>query len=258
MKKIVLIALVLFLGVGVSAQTVGLRFGYNMSGLRIDDTFADYLEMMDINGKLTNGVNIGLVLERPINAKVDMHVELNYAQKGSAYDMYANTANSGTLGHGETNLNYFELPIMAKIKFGPAYVAVGPHIGYLLGAQEINYKDNPTAIAGLVSAYGMTETAAEAAVLGSMQAAGQNITSLRDDEFFDMEMDNFNRFDFGGQFTVGAQVPVGPVKVFAEARATVALTNWEATPSFEAAGFEYKKNLAFTFAIGILLNKQSK
>ena len=81
MKKIVLIALVLFLGVGVSAQTVGLRFGYNMSGLRIDDNFADYLEMMDINGKLTNGVNIGLVLERPINPKVDMHIELNLLKK---------------------------------------------------------------------------------------------------------------------------------------------------------------------------------
>ncbi|MCD6178350.1 MAG: PorT family protein [Bacteroidales bacterium] len=258
MKKIVLIAFVLFLGLGVSAQTVGLRFGYNMSGLRIDDNFADYLDMMDINGKLTNGVNIGLVLERPINPKVDMHIELNFAQKGSAYDMYANTANSGTLGHGQTNLNYFELPIMAKIKFGPAYVAIGPHIGYLLGAQEINYKDNPTAVAGLMSAYDMTQEAAEAAVLASMQAAGQNITSLRDDEFYDMEMDNFNRFDFGGQFTVGAQVPVGPVKVFAEARATVALTNWEATPSFEAAGFDYKKNMAFTFAVGVLLNKHSK
>lgn len=244
MKKIVLIALVLFLGVGVSAQTVGLRFGYNMSGLRIDDTFADYLEMMDINGKLTNGVNIGLVLERPINAKVDMHVELNFAQKGSAYDMYANTANSGTSGHGQTNLNYFELPIMAKIKFGPAYVAVGPHIGYLLSAQEINFKENANLVAMLGS---------EAAAAGAL-----GVSSLANDEFFDMEMDNFNRFDFGGQFTVGAQVPVGPVKVFAEARATVALTNWEATPSFETAGFEYKKNMAFTFAVGILLNKPSK
>jgi len=70
-------------------------------------------------------------------------------------------------------------------------------------------------------------------------------------------MDNFNRFDFGGQLSLGAQVPVGPVKLFAEARATVAFTNWEATPSFVEA-FEYKKNMAFTFAVGILLNKHSK
>jgi len=257
MKKIVLIAFVLFLGVGVSAQTVGLRFGYNMSGLRIDNTFADYLDMMDIQGKLTDGINIGLVFERPIKPKIDLHVELNFAQKGSAYDMYANEANQGTSGHGQTNLNYFELPLMAKIKFGPAYVAIGPHIGYLLGAQEINYKTNEAGIAAAVGA-GMTTEAAEAYILSLLQAGGQNITSLRDDEFYDMDMDNINRFDFGGQFTVGAQVPVGPVKVFGEARATVALTNWEASSSFEAAGFEYKKNMAFTFAVGVLFNKPSK
>ncbi len=247
MKKIVLIALVLFLGFGVSAQTVGLRFGYNMSGLRIDDNFADYLEMMDMNGKLTDGVNIGLVLERPINPKVDLHVELNFAQKGSALDMYANEANHGTSGHLQFNLNYFELPIMAKIKFGPAYVAVGPHIGYLLNAQQINFKENTALVAALGEA-------------GAATALG--VTSLANDEFVDMEMDNFNRFDFGGQFSLGAQVPVGPVKIFAEARATVAFTNWETWNTMQPAAtdneFDYKKNMAFTFAVGVLLNKSKK
>lgn len=247
MKKLVLIAFVLFLGLGVSAQTIGLRFGYNMSGLRIDDNFSNYLDENDINGKLTDGVNIGLVLERPINPKVDMHVELNFAQKGSAFDMYANEANHGTSGYGQTNLNYFELPIMAKIKFGPAYLAIGPHIGYLLGAQEINYKEN----AALVTAYG---EAGAAAALG--------VSSLKNDEFIDMDMDNFNRFDFGGQFSLGAQVPAGPVKIFAEARATVAFTNWETwntmQPKATDLEFDYKKNMAFTFAVGVLFNKPHK
>ena len=42
MKKIVLVIFALFLGFGVNAQTFGLRAGYNMSGLRIDDLFADH------------------------------------------------------------------------------------------------------------------------------------------------------------------------------------------------------------------------
>jgi len=247
MKKIVLIAFVLFLGVGVSAQTVGLRFGYNMSGLRIDDNFSDYLDMKGVEGKLTNGVNIGLVFERPIKSNIDMHVELNFAQKGSAYDLYPNEVNHGTSGHGQTNLNYFELPIMAKIKFGPAYVAIGPHIGYLLNAQEIKYREN----ANLVAVYGEA---------GAAQALG--VSSLANDEYFDTDMDDFNRFDFGGQFSLGAQVPVGPVKIFAEARATVALTNWETWNTYgadeETYNLDYKKNMAFTFAIGVLLNKPSK
>lgn len=247
MKKSLLIALVLFLGVGVSAQTIGLRFGYNMSGLQIDDNFSDYLDERGIEGKLTDGINIGLVFEKAIKPKLDFHAELNFSQKGSAYDMYANELNNGTSGHGQTNLNYLELPIMAKVKFGPAYLALGPHIGYLLNAQEIKYREN----AQLVSALG------EAGAAGAL-----GVASMQDDEFFDADMDDFNRFDFGGQFSLGGQVPAGKVKIFAEARATVALTNWETWNTYgndeETYNLDYKKNMAFTFAVGVLFNKPNK
>jgi hypothetical protein len=247
MKKLVLITFVFFLAIGVNAQSFGLRFGYTMSGLRIDDNFADYLDVRGVEGKLTDGVNIGLVFEKAIKPKIDLHAELNFAQKGSAYDMYANEANHGTSGYGQTNLNYFELPIMAKIKFGPAYFAVGPHIGYLIGAQEIKYRENDL----LVAAYG--ETAAAAAL---------GVTSLQDTEFFDSDLENFNRFDFGGQFSLGGQAPVGKVKIFAEARATVAFTNWETWNTYgtdqETYNLDYKKNMAFTFAVGVLFNKPQK
>lgn len=87
-----------------------------MSGSRINNNFADHLDLVDKEGKLTNGINIGLVLERPIKPNIDLHVELNFAQKGSANDMYANTENNGTIGRSETYYSYFELPLMAKIK----------------------------------------------------------------------------------------------------------------------------------------------
>lgn len=247
MKKLVIFAFVLFLGLGLNAQSVGLRFGYNMSGLRIDDNFSDYLDARGVEGKLTDGINIGLVFEKAIKPKLDLHAELNFSQKGSAYDMYANEFNHGTSGHGQTNLNYFELPIMAKVKFGPAYFAIGPHIGYLLNAQEIKFREN----AALVTAYGEA---------GAATALG--VSGMEDDEFFDADMDDFNRFDFGGQFSLGAQVPVGPIKVFAEARATVAFTNWETWNTYGTDGtdydLDYKKNMAFTFAVGVLFNKPSK
>ena len=262
MKRLLLVALVLSIGIGVTAQSVGLRVGYTMSGLRIDDSFSDYLTLVDIQGKLTNGVNIGIVFEKPINKKIDLHAELNFAQKGSAYDMYANTDNNGTSGYGETNLNYFELPLMAKIKFGPAYVAVGPHIGVLLSATEINFKENDNLVAAFEAGL-LTGTPMSADAAAGAAAAALGVEGLANDEFVDMEMDNFNAFDFGGQFTIGAQFPVGPVILFGEARSTVAFTNWETWNTFDqttlpASEFEFKKNMAFTFSVGVLFGKPKK
>ena len=244
MKKLVLISLVLFLGLGVTAQTIGLRFGYTKSGLKISDDVSDHLDLMDKVGKLTDGVNIGFVFEKAIKPRIDLHIELNFAQKGSAYDLGANEANGGQSGYGEYNFNYFELPIMAKIKFGPAYIALGPHIGYLMGAKEIKYRENDA----LVSMLGSEEAAAT--MLG--------VSSLRNDEFFDMDMDFINCLDFGAQFAIGAQFPVGPVKVFGEARGTMAFTNWDNSDFFNDMEFDYKRNLAFTFSIGVLYNLQAK
>ncbi len=235
MKKIVLIIFALSLGFGASAQTFGLRFGYNMSGLRINDLFADHLDAKGIEGKMTNGVNIGLIFEKAIKPKFDGHAELNFTQKGSAYDMNANEANHGTSGHGQTNLNYMELGLMAKIKFGPAYVGIGPFFDYLVSAQEIKYRDN-----------------------ANLTAEQLGVSSLKNDESYDMDMDIMNRFDFGGHLSIGAQFPVGPVQLFGEARANMSFVNWEDDPQFAEDGFEYKKNQAFTFSVGVLFNKPSK
>ncbi len=248
MKKLLLIALVLFVSIGANAQSIGLRVGYNMSGLRIDDAFSDYLDLVDIQGKMTNGINIGLIFERPIKPNFDAHAELNFVQKGSAYDMYANTDNGGTSGYGETNLNYLELAWMAKLKFGPGYFGIGPYFGYMMNAQEIKYRSNDA----LVTAYGPE---------GAATALG--VSSMEDPESFDSDMDNFNRFDFGGHLTLGAQFPVGPVKLFAEARANVGFINWETWNTFDtstlpASEFDHKRNLAITFSVGVLFGKPKK
>ncbi len=236
MKKLVLIMFALFLGFGASAQnSFGLRFGYNMSGLRINDLFADHLDANGIEGKMTNGMNIGLVFERAIKPKFHGHAEINFTQKGSAYDMYANEVNHGTSGHGETNLNYLELTWMAKFIFGPAYVTIGPFFDFMVGAQEIKYRDNP-----------------------NLTAEQLGVSSLKNNEFFDMDKDKINGFDFGGNLSIGAQFPVGPVKIFGEARANMSFLNWEDDPTFAEAGFDYKKNQAFTFSVGVLFNKPSK
>jgi hypothetical protein len=264
MKKLVLITMVLFLSFGINAQTFGLRVGYNMSGLRIDDNFSNYLDLMDIQGKMTNGVNIGLIFEKAIKPKFDAHVELNFNQKGSAYDMYANKNNHGTSGYGETNLNYLELALMAKIKFGPAYFGIGPYFGYMMNAQEIKYRANDNLVAafeaGLVNPDipPMTEEEALAATANAL-----GVSKLKDGDFNDSDMNNFNRFDFGGHLSLGAQFPVGPVKLFAEARANMGFINWETWNSFDtsqppASEFDYKRNMAFTFSIGVLFGKPAK
>jgi len=258
MRNLVLIIFALFLGIGASAQTFGVRFGYNMSGLRINDLFTEHLDNVGVEGKLTNGVNIGLIFEKPIKPKFDAHAEFNFTQKGSAYDMYANEANSGTSGHGQTNLNYLELGLMAKIKFGPAYIGLGPFFDYLVSAQEINYKQNDDLVTLIASMDPPDGTGGDVAAAEGVVAGKLGVSSLKDDEFFDMDKDQMNRFDFGGHLSIGAQFPVGPVKVFGEARGNMSFLNWEDSQEFADAGFEYKRNLAFTFSIGVLFNKPSK
>jgi len=216
---------------------------------------------------MTNGINIGLIFERPIKPKFDGHAELNFNQKGSAYDLYANANNGGTSGYGETNLNYLELVLMAKLKFGPGYFGIGPYFGYLMNAQEIKYRKNDNLVAafeaGLVNPEIPPMTEDEALVA---TAAALGVSSLKNTESFDSDMNNFNRFDFGGHLTLGVQFPVGPVKLFAEARANMGFINWETwntmpqttPPSSDFPKFEYKRNMAFTFSVGVLFGKPKK
>jgi len=235
MKKIVLIILAMALSLGLSAQGIGLRFGYNMSGLRIDDKLSDFLTANGKEGKMANGINIGLIFEKAIKPKFDAHFELNYTQKGSAYDITANEVNHGTSGHGETNFNYLELALMAKVKFGPAYAGIGPFFDYLMSAKEIKYLDNP-----------------------HLTPEQLGVPSLKDDNFYDMNMDEINRFDFGGHLSLGAQFPVGPVKLFGEARGNMSFLNWENSPFFNEQEFDYKRHFAITFSVGVILNKAAK
>jgi len=253
MKRIIFIAIALFLGLGINAQIIGIRAGYTMSGLRIDDGFADYLDAIDLQGKLATGFNIGIVAERPIKGKFSGHVELNFVQKGSAYDLYANPNNGGTSGHGETNLNYLELPLMAKFSFGHFYFGLGPYFAYLAGAEQIKYRENDALVA----------------MVGEEAAAQMlDVPSMKYDEFYDMDMDNFNRFDFGGHLSLGGVFPVGTVKVFVEARMSMGFLNWEDDPWFttnphtipsgEEFDFDYKRNLAINFSTGIFFGKPKK
>ena len=235
MKKFVLILLVMGLGLGLNAQGIGLRFGYNMSGLRIDDKLSDFLTANGKEGKMANGMNIGLIFEKAIKPKFDAHFELNYTQKGSAYDMTANEVNHGTYGFGETNFDYLELALMAKFKFGPVYAGIGPFFDYLLSAKEIKSLNNP--------------------ILTPEQLG---VPAFNDGDFYDMNMDEINRFDFGGHLSIGLQFPVGPIKIFGEARGNMSFINWDKSEFFKEQEFDHKRNLAITFSVGVIFNKSSK
>ena len=124
---------------------------------------------------------------------------------------------------------------MAKLKFGPAYIGLGPFFDYLVGAKEIKYRDNP-----------------------NLTAEQLGVSSLKNDDYVDMEMNDINRFDFGGHLSIGAQFPVGPVKLFGEARGNMSFINWDKSEFFKEQDFGYKRNLAITFSVGVLFNKPSK
>ncbi|GGE93657.1 Outer membrane protein beta-barrel domain-containing protein [Chishuiella changwenlii] len=80
------------------------------------------------------GVNINTGL-----GNFSVQPEVNFISKGTKLNT--------PIGKREFNLNYLEVPVLAKYSFGPVYVNAGPSIGFQMGKND-NVK----------AAYGKTKT----------------------------------------------------------------------------------------------------
>ncbi|MCC9168362.1 porin family protein [Pontibacter harenae] len=133
MKKIFFVITVLIASMSVAqAQSgVGVRVGANLSNLEGDLQNEDRFEnKWGFHAGLT--YNIGI-----IGNFFSIQPELLYSNKG-----YKNSDEEYTLltdtyrREGNTNYNYLDLPVLARIKAGPLYFEAGPQASYLLSVNN--------------------------------------------------------------------------------------------------------------------------
>lgn len=112
---------------------LGIRVGANLSNVEGDFQNEDLFE-----NKL--GFHAGLTYNIPIVGEFfSVQPELLYSNKG-----YKNGEEEYTIPlindtyrrEGKTNMNYLDLPILAKIKAGPIYFEAGPQASYLLSVNN--------------------------------------------------------------------------------------------------------------------------
>ncbi len=226
MKKIILITIAFAITFSVNAQKIGAKLGLNLSGVN-SSTEITPSEVM----KLLPGLCGGFVFEYTPD-KIGVQVEALYSQKGYQIEGDAKLIDGTT--DVETNislhLNYIEVPVMLKLKLGPAYIVGGPYLAYAMDGKEI-----------------LTMTVdGEELIKQQIEEQGQTPTR---DVFKDAELntDNvtFSRTDFGVNVGVGAEL----MMFFAEARYGLGLSN---ISDFENMPEDtFTKNYTITFSVGM-------
>lgn len=183
-KLIKLLALFLLVSFAVNsyAQSIGPKVGVNIASWAGDDIFDDYSSL--------TGLQFGAVAEIPVGDKFSIQPELLLIQKGSGFD----SDFLGTTIETDNKLNYFEIPILAKIYLteGPAQVFVnaGPTIGFATSGKIVT------------------------------EAGGE-----KEEVDIDFDDTDLSTFDFGVAVGAGAQFDAGPGKLFVDVRYLLGLAN---------------------------------
>lgn len=183
MKKLLLVGLVMVLGTSAFAQmTVIPKAGITYSNVNVTDDMLELEGANDPNSKI--GFMVGAALEIGLNEKFAVQPELLFIQKGFEFE-----GSDGSESYTDSyKINYLEIPVLFKAKFGKFYANAGPSFAFGLGGKnewEYSYQ-------------GVSEDGEEDIKFG-------DDPGNTDDIYFD------NSFDLGIQLGVGYQV--GPVVV---------------------------------------------
>lgn len=131
--KFFLILITGLLYLNVHAQTqLGIRGGISLA------TITDIQEELDPDFELKSitGLNLALFAELSLTDRLAIQPEVNFLQKGS-------TVEASFVGNAdvkiEARINYLEVPVLAKYKFGSDKLGIqafaGPSIGYALSGR---------------------------------------------------------------------------------------------------------------------------
>ncbi len=212
MKKILYSALFLYgfvsVGFAQTRMTVGLRTGVNVASYKFDfgTTPAGF------SSPISNVTlfSIGVPLEIAFNSHFALQAELNFIQKGFSSKTDFSGQGFTLKSEGAMTVNWLEIPILAKAKFGApdgfgGGIFFGPSIGYGLSGRSKG--TSATVINGVA-----------------------NTTST--DEALNFKEDEHSRVDVGLNF--GGEVHYGGI--FLDVRYQLGLTNMVTDKSTITAG----------------------
>lgn len=193
------------------AQSIGPKAGINIASWAGDDIFDDYGS--------TIGLQFGAVAVIPVSDKFAIQPELVNLQKGSSLELDF----LGDKIETTSTLNYFEIPILARITVteGPTQVFInaGPSIGF--------------GLSGTVKS----------------EAGGEET-----EEDIDFDEDGLSSFDFGIAVGGGVQFEAGPGHFFVDVRYLLGLAGLDDTEPEEDQIDVFNRGLGasvgFLFPIG--------
>ena len=206
--------------------SLGLKGGINFANIAIPEIAIINIPDAQANKSFT----FGAVAEIGIANGFAIQTELNYTKKGFIINegIPLEIANI-PLPVGvkvTTDLNYMELPILAKYNFGNEKVG-----GYLTAGPTMSYASN-----------------------GRFRTAANFIIDLNViDQEFDFDNLNISKFDVGASIGAGGTVKLGTTKLFMDARYTHGFNKLDNIPVID---LDFKnKNFSLTTGFLIPLNR---
>jgi hypothetical protein len=201
----------------MSQFTYGPRLGLNLANLSGDDVD---------NNKMLIGFNIGVLGNYAITDMFSVQAEVLYDTKGAKFEYTDPTSNEEETVN--FNLNYINIPIMAKATFGDAikfFGEIGPTIGFLMSAkydgetEYTSYEIDPNDPLNLIE------------------------TKVK-------YKDSFKGTDFGLVIGAGAVIPAGNLNLLADLRYNFSLGTIAEEPETGDAGD--LKNGVISINLGLL------
>ena len=196
MKKLFVLSIAMIFAFGMSAQKIGVKAGYGMSGYLVNYYTPD-------GSVMSTGFNAGLVAELDLKV-IGIRADVTFQQLGSDYDSRNDSDQDRATNFfvaflgGEyeymQSINYINVGVSVKKGFGPAYVFVGPYIGYAIqGTQKSTFTPST----------GDAQTWTDD-IFSLPNKDIDFAQALSDDNNFGGDDELYNKIDFGANFGVGA------------------------------------------------------
>ncbi len=216
--KFLFTAFAVFGTIGAFAQSaIGLRGGINIANV------TEVQELGDLSPKSITGLNLGVYAELGLSPLLAIQPELIFLQKGSQVEGLDLEENTDV--HVKMVINYLEVPVLAKVRFGTekfkGYAVAGPSIGYALGGK------------------------------GSFTIDGVKVT---DDIEFDNDLDDDGvkdrRWDYSAVVGVGGLYAVGPGSIVLDVRYQHDFTDFSKFKNDEPSGYKKTFNRGVALSVG--------
>ncbi len=216
-KNLLTVIAVLCTVSGYAQSAIGLKGGINIANV------TELQEAENLSPKSITGLNLGAYAEFSITPLLAIQPEINFLQKGSQ------VSGLNFEDHSDVKvkmvINYLEVPVLAKIRFGTeklkGYAMAGPSVGYALGGK------------------------------GSFTIDGVKVTN---DIEFDNDIDDDGvkdrRWDYSAVVGVGGLYGVGPGSIVLDVRYQHDFTDFAKFKDSEPTGYEKSFNRGLALSIG--------